>query len=59
MRMTIDKWAQLTFYAVIAYLLLVHNRGAIGLGRTVTGGWMGVIEALQGRSRPGRGRNRY
>jgi hypothetical protein len=54
MRLTVDKLAQLTFYAVIGYLVLVHNRGAIGLARVGFGGWTGIIEALQGRSRPGR-----
>jgi hypothetical protein len=54
MRLTVNQVIQITFYAVIAYLVLVHNRGAIGLVKAVGGVYTGGVEALQGRSRPGR-----
>lgn len=53
MRMTVDKYIQLTFYAVLAYLILVHSRGGVKLVRSIGGVNIGVIEALQGRSRVG------
>ena len=58
MRITIEKFAYWTFLAVLAYLVLVHNQGAKGLLGGIFGGWIGVTEALQGRSRPGGGGGR-
>lgn len=54
MKVTVAQLMQITFYAVIAYLVLVHNRGAIGLVKAFGGVYGGAVEALQGRSRPGR-----
>lgn len=49
MRMTVNQIVQLTFYAVIAYLVLVHNRGARGIIKVVGGTYVGGVKALQGR----------
>ncbi len=49
MKFTIDKVAQLTFYAVIGYLVLVHNKGSIGLVGAVSKFYNGAVRALQGR----------
>lgn len=53
MRFTADKIIQLTFYAVIAYLVLIHYKGANALAGTFFGGYAGAVTALQGRN-PGR-----
>lgn len=49
MKLTIDKVLQITFYAVIAYLILVHNRGANRLLQSTFGGYAKGVRALQGR----------
>lgn len=49
MRLTVDKVIQITFYAVIAYLVLVHSKGANRLLESTFGGYAKSVKALQGR----------
>lgn len=44
-----DKLVQLTFYAVVAYLVLVNWKGANALLRSIFAGYGGSVRALQGR----------
>jgi hypothetical protein len=44
-----DKLVQLTFYAIVAYLVLVNWKGANALLRTTFQGYGGGVRALQGR----------
>lgn len=49
MRLTLDKYIQLTFYAIIIYLVVTHSKGGVRLVRSATGLNVGVVKALQGR----------
>jgi len=49
MRIEVDRLLTLTFYAVFAYLVLMHWKGANTFLKTTFGGYASSVKALQGR----------